>query len=56
MMLVLLHESTEPHIHAGSSVLSLFEIAALTIAALAVYALLRAARRARVSHPARHEN
>lgn len=55
-MLLLLHESGGQHVHAGSAALSLFEIAALTIAAVAAYALLRAARRARASNPALPEN
>ena len=55
-MLLLLHESTGPHVHAGSSALSLGELAGLTILVVAAYALLRAARRTRSSNPAPREN
>jgi len=52
MLALLLHETSDPHVHAGNSALSLAQVAVVAAVLLAGILLLRAIRRMRAPQPA----
>ena len=51
-MMLLLHETSGPHVHAGTSALSLVQVVAIVAVLFAGAVLLRRLRGMRVSRPA----